>query len=75
MLEKGLILRGHIFGLDSKEVKVACRSVAKLCSFVGLKYCQEGPRTAMMNNHPCSWNACNPANTRTDGCIRTNSRS
>lgn len=40
-MEKGLILRGHIFGLDSDEVFKACKAVGEMCNFLAMSYLQE----------------------------------
>ena len=40
-MEKGLILRGHIFGLDSQDVYKACKAVGEMCNFLAMSYLQE----------------------------------
>jgi len=37
-MEKSLILRGHIFGLNSLEVTGACKSVAEMCNYLAMTY-------------------------------------
>jgi len=37
-MEKSLILRGHIFGLDSVEVFRACKAVGEMCNFLALSF-------------------------------------
>jgi tetratricopeptide (TPR) repeat protein len=39
-MEKSLILRGHVFGLDSPEVMGACKSVAEMCNYLAMTYLQ-----------------------------------
>lgn len=40
MMERSLILRGHVFGLDSAEVMGACKSVAEMCNYLAMTYLQ-----------------------------------
>lgn len=40
-MEKSLILRGHIFGLDSDEVYIACKSTAEMCNLLAMMYLQQ----------------------------------
>lgn len=40
-LEKSLILRGHIFGLDSVEVLRACKTVGELCNYLSMSFLQQ----------------------------------
>jgi len=37
-MEKSLILRGHVFGLESEEVTGACKSVAEMCNYLAMTY-------------------------------------
>lgn len=39
-MEKSLILRGHLFGVDSAEVYRACKSVAEMCNYLAMTYLQ-----------------------------------
>lgn len=41
-MEKSLILRGHIFGLDSVEVFRACKSVGEMANFLAMTFLQQG---------------------------------
>lgn len=41
-MEKSLILRGHVFGLDSVEVYRACKSVGEMCNYLAMTYLQQG---------------------------------
>ena len=41
-MEKSLILRGHLFGLDSVEVFRACKSVGEMCNYLAMTYLQQG---------------------------------
>lgn len=40
-MEKSLILRGHIFGLDSVEVLRACKSVGEMCNYLAMSFLQQ----------------------------------
>jgi len=40
-MEKSLILRGHIFGVESEEVARACRSVAEVSNYVAMTLLQD----------------------------------
>ena len=40
-LEKSLILRGHIFGLESIEVHRACKSVGEMCNYLAMTFLQQ----------------------------------
>lgn len=40
-MEKSLILRGHIFGLDSVEVFRACKSVGEMCNYLAMSFLQQ----------------------------------
>lgn len=40
-MEKSLVLRGHIFGLESVEVHRACKSVGEMCNFLAMTYLQQ----------------------------------
>jgi hypothetical protein len=40
-MEKSLILRGHIFGLDSMEVFRACKGVGEMCNYLAMIYLQQ----------------------------------
>lgn len=40
-MQKSLILRGHVFGLDSTEVFQACRSVGEMCNYLAMTYLQQ----------------------------------
>lgn len=40
-MEKGLILRGHIFGIDSAEVSAACRAVAEVANYIAMTLLQQ----------------------------------
>lgn len=39
-MEKSLILRGHLFGLDSKEVLDACKTAAETCNYLAMSNLQ-----------------------------------
>jgi len=41
-MEKSLILRGHIFGLESVEVYRACKSVGEMCNYLAMTFLQQG---------------------------------
>lgn len=40
-MEKGLVLRQHFFGSDSKEVWDACKTVGELCNLLAMTYLQQ----------------------------------
>jgi tetratricopeptide (TPR) repeat protein len=40
LMEKSLILRGSLFGLDSEEMYIACKSVAEMCNYLAMTYLQ-----------------------------------
>eukprot|EP01029_Cantina_marsupialis_P000343 TRINITY_DN10278_c0_g1_i1.p1 TRINITY_DN10278_c0_g1~~TRINITY_DN10278_c0_g1_i1.p1 ORF type:complete len:735 (+),score=243.06 TRINITY_DN10278_c0_g1_i1:112-2316(+) len=40
-MEKGLVLRNHLFGIDSKESLAACKTVAELCNLLAMTYLQQ----------------------------------
>jgi tetratricopeptide (TPR) repeat protein len=42
-MERGLVLRQHLFGGDADEVWDACRSVGELCNMLAMSYLQQGP--------------------------------
>jgi len=44
-MEKSLLLRGHIFGLDSIEVFHACKSVGELCNYIAMATLQDDEST------------------------------
>lgn len=39
-MEKSLILRGHVFGLKSEEVSLACKSVSEMCNYLAMTFLQ-----------------------------------
>ena len=43
-MERGLVVRQHLFGADSEEVWGACRSVGELCNMLAMSYLQQGER-------------------------------
>ncbi|KAA0165689.1 hypothetical protein FNF27_07604 [Cafeteria roenbergensis] len=40
-MERGLVVRQHLFGADSEEVWGACRSVGELCNMLAMSYLQQ----------------------------------
>lgn len=40
-MEKSLILRGHVFGVESAEVHKACKAVAEMCNYLAMIYLQQ----------------------------------
>ena len=40
-MERGLVLRQHIFGADSEEVWKACKTVGEMCNLLAMTYLQQ----------------------------------
>lgn len=43
-MERGLVLRQHLFGADADDVWEACKSVGELCNMLAMSYLQQGAR-------------------------------
>lgn len=41
-MERGLVLRQHLFGADADDVWEACKSVGELCNMLAMSYLQQG---------------------------------
>lgn len=41
-MERGLVLRQHLFGPDADEVWDACKTVGELCNLLAMSFLQQG---------------------------------
>lgn len=48
-MERSLLLRGGMFGLESIQVQTACKATAEMCNYVAMTALQQGKTETTQN--------------------------